>query len=141
MGVIFLLSAQPSLDSGLGAIDLIGRKLVHFAEYALLCFLWWRAFATMTNPRRAALAAFLVASGYAATDELHQALVEGRAGQFFEDGGAAYPEPASWPPYLAAEAHLYYVNRFPSDLHPVGTPNVNFLTFLRAALAGHVAVA
>jgi VanZ family protein len=80
MGVIFLLSAQPSLDSGLGAIDLIGRKLVHFAEYALLCFLWWRAFATMTNPRRAALAAFLVASGYAATDELHQAFVEGRTG-------------------------------------------------------------
>jgi VanZ family protein len=80
MGVIFFFSAQPSLDSGLGAVDLVGRKLVHFAEYALLCFLWWRAFATITGPGRAALAAFLVASGYAATDELHQALVEGRTG-------------------------------------------------------------
>jgi VanZ family protein len=80
MGVIFFFSAQPSLDSGLGAVDLVGRKLVHFAEYALLCFLWWRAFATVTGPGRAALAAFLVASGYAATDELHQALVEGRTG-------------------------------------------------------------
>jgi VanZ family protein len=80
MGVIFFLSAQPSLDSGLGVVDLVGRKLVHFAEYALLCFLWWRAFATITDPGRAALAAFLVASAYAATDELHQTLVEGRVG-------------------------------------------------------------
>jgi VanZ family protein len=80
MGVIFFFSAQPSLDSGLGVVDLIGRKLVHFLEYALLCFLWWRGFATVTGPGRAALAAFLVASGYAATDELHQAMVEGRTG-------------------------------------------------------------
>jgi VanZ family protein len=80
MGVIFFLSAQPSLDSGLGAVDLVGRKVLHFAEYALLCFLWWRAFATVTDSGRAALAAFLVTSGYAATDEVHQAFVEGRTG-------------------------------------------------------------
>jgi VanZ family protein len=80
MGVIFFFSAQPSLDSGLGVIDLVARKVVHFAEYALLCFLWWRAFARVTDPSRAALAAFLITSGYAATDELHQTLVEGRSG-------------------------------------------------------------
>jgi VanZ family protein len=80
MGVIFAVSAQPSLDSGLGVIDLIGRKLIHFAEYALLCFLWWRALATVTTPRRAALYAFLIASGYAVTDEFHQSFVEGRHG-------------------------------------------------------------
>jgi VanZ family protein len=80
MGAIFYLSAQPSLDSGLGVVDLVARKLLHFAGYALLCFLWWRAFVTVTTPGRAAFAAFLVASGYAATDELHQAMVEGRAG-------------------------------------------------------------
>jgi VanZ family protein len=80
MGAIFVLSDQPSLDSGLGAIDLIGRKLIHFAEYALLCFLWWRALVTVTSPGRAALFAFLLASGYAATDEYHQSLVEGRHG-------------------------------------------------------------
>jgi VanZ like family len=80
MGVIFFFSAQPSLDSGLGVIDLVGRKLVHFAEYALLCFLWWRAFATVTDPSRAAIAAFVVASAYAVTDEVHQAFVEGRSG-------------------------------------------------------------
>jgi VanZ family protein len=80
MGVIFAFSAQPSLDSGLGVIDLIGRKLIHFAEYALLCFLWWRPLTTVTTPRRAALYAFLIASGYAVTDEFHQSFIEGRHG-------------------------------------------------------------
>ena len=93
MGVIFALSAQPSLDSGLGVIDLIGRKLIHFGEYALLCFLWWRALASVTTPRRAALLAFLIASAYAATDELHQTFVEGRHGNavdwLIDSAGAA----------------------------------------------------
>jgi VanZ family protein len=80
MGVIFAVSAQPSLDSGLGLIDHIGRKLIHFGEYALLCFLWWRALRNVTNPRRAALLAFVLASGYAITDEFHQTFVEGRHG-------------------------------------------------------------
>ena len=80
MGVIFFFSAQPSLDSGFGVIDLVARKVLHFAVYALLCFLWWRALATVTDPGRAALAAFLIASGYAVTDEFHQTVVEGRTG-------------------------------------------------------------
>jgi VanZ family protein len=80
MGLIFFFSAQPSLDSGLGLVDLIGRKLIHFAEYALLCFLWWRALVTVTSPGRAALWAFLLASGYAITDEFHQTFVDGRHG-------------------------------------------------------------
>jgi VanZ family protein len=84
MGVIFAFSAQPSLDSGLGVIDLVGRKLIHFAEYALLCFLWWRALASVTDSRRAALWAFLIASGYAVTDEFHQSFVDGRHGNVFD---------------------------------------------------------
>jgi VanZ family protein len=80
MGAIFFFSDQPSLDSGLGLIDTVGRKLIHFAEYALLCFLWWRALVTVTTPGRAALFAFLLASGYAATDEYHQSFIEGRHG-------------------------------------------------------------
>ena len=81
MGVIFFLSAQPSLDSGLGWVDDVGRKLVHFASYGLLCFLWWRLLrhAGMDGPR-AALVAFTVSSLYAASDELHQSFVEGRHG-------------------------------------------------------------
>jgi VanZ like family len=93
MGVIYAFSAQPSLDSGLGLIDLIGRKLLHFAEYALLCFLWWRPLATVTSPRSAALYAFLIASGYAITDEFHQSFVEGRHGNvvdwLIDSAGAA----------------------------------------------------
>ena len=80
MAVIFFLSAQPSLDSGLGLIDQIGRKVIHLAEYALLCLLWWRALTTSTNRRRAALLAFVIASAYAVTDEYHQTFVEGRHG-------------------------------------------------------------
>lgn len=93
MGVIFAFSAQPSLDSGLGLADLIGRKLIHLAEYALLCFLWWRALASVTDARRAALVAFLIASGYAVTDELHQTFVDGRHGNpvdwLIDSAGAA----------------------------------------------------
>ena len=80
MAVIFVFSAQPDLNSGLGAIDTIGRKLVHFLQYALLAFLWWRAFRTRLDDRRAALAAFAVTVLYAATDEYHQTFVEGRSG-------------------------------------------------------------
>ena len=81
MAVIFFFSAQPSLDSGLGVADLIGRKLVHFAEYGLLALLWWRALRTVMPAHTAAVAAFAIASGYAVTDELHQTLVSGRSGR------------------------------------------------------------
>jgi VanZ like family len=78
MALIFALSAQPDLSSGLGVADLVGRKVVHFLEYALLAFLWWRALRTRIRGRHAALAAFLLASLYAATDEWHQSFVAGR---------------------------------------------------------------
>ncbi|HEX2232451.1 MAG TPA: VanZ family protein [Thermoleophilaceae bacterium] len=80
MAVIFFFSAQPDLNSGLGLLDTIGRKLIHFAEYALLAVLWWRALRTKLDDRRAALAGFVVTALYAATDEFHQSFVEGRAG-------------------------------------------------------------
>jgi VanZ family protein len=80
MGLIFFLSAQPDLSSGLGALDLIARKIVHAAEFALLAFLLWRAFRT-TMSRAAALAlSFLLTVAYAASDEYHQTFVAGRDG-------------------------------------------------------------
>jgi VanZ family protein len=78
MAVIFVLSAQPDLNSGLGTIDLIGRKLIHATEYALLCFLWWRALRTIATPRAAIVLALGIAIGYAGTDEFHQHYVQGR---------------------------------------------------------------
>src|SRR4051794_28999304 len=80
MGVIFALSAQPDLNSGLGTIDLVGRKIIHMTEYALLCFLWWRALRTVTRPSRAIALAFALAVAYSVTDELHQRSVHGRHG-------------------------------------------------------------
>ena len=93
MAVIYFLSAQPDLDSGLGTIDLIGRKVIHFCEYGLLCFLWWRVLRTRASPPRAALAALVIASLYAASDEYHQSFVDGRNGSpldwLIDSAGAA----------------------------------------------------
>ena len=80
MAVIFALSAQPSLNSGLGEIDKVGRKFVHAGEYALLCGLWWRALRTRLDARTALVGAFAIAVSYSATDELHQHFVSGRHG-------------------------------------------------------------
>lgn len=80
MVVIFALSAQPDLSSGLGTADLILRKIAHMAEYGLLVFLWWRALRTRTAGRVAVAAAFAIGLVYAASDELHQSFVEGRHG-------------------------------------------------------------
>jgi VanZ family protein len=71
MAVIFVLSAQPDLNSGLGTVDLIGRKIIHATEYGLLTFLWWRALKSIPL-------AFTIAVAYACTDEFHQHFVHGR---------------------------------------------------------------
>ena len=78
MAVIFFFSAQPNLNSGLGWIDHVGRKIVHASEYALLCFLWWRALRTRVQWRSALALAWAVAVLYAITDEYHQRSVAGR---------------------------------------------------------------
>jgi len=80
MALIYSLSAQPDLSSGLGTIDLIARKTVHAAEYGLLCFLWWRALRTTRASAAALPLAVFVCVTYAATDEYHQSFVEGRHG-------------------------------------------------------------
>ena len=67
MAVIYVLSAQPDLNSGLGPVDFALRKVVHMAEYGLLWFLWLRAL----DGDRPLLAA---------ADEWHQTFVEGRRG-------------------------------------------------------------
>jgi VanZ family protein len=75
MGLIFFLSAQPDLNSGLGTWDTVLRKLAHMAEFGLLWFLWWRALGYGNHFGPA-----LIAVAYAITDELHQTTVEGRVG-------------------------------------------------------------
>jgi VanZ family protein len=80
MAVIWFFSSQPDLSSGLGVLDLIGRKLIHAAEYGLLCFLWFRALESRMATRPALATAFLIAAGYGAIDEYHQTFVAGRTG-------------------------------------------------------------
>lgn len=75
MGLIFLLSAQPDLSSGLGTWDTVLRKLAHMAEYGLLWFLWWRALGH-GHPGPAIAITLL----WAASDEYHQSFVGGRHG-------------------------------------------------------------
>ena len=80
MAVIYVLSDQPNLSSGLGLIDLIGRKLVHAGEFALLCWLWIRALRPHVGQRAALALALAVTLAYAISDEYHQTFVDGRSG-------------------------------------------------------------
>ena len=75
MGLIFFLSAQPDLNSGLGVWDTIGRKFVHFAIYGVLWWLWDRAL-----DHRYPLIAAAITVAYAVSDEYHQTFVDGRVG-------------------------------------------------------------
>jgi VanZ family protein len=78
MALIFALSAQSDLNSGLGALDLIGRKIVHASSYALLTWLWFRALrGTVPRPM---LSAVVISVLYAISDEYHQHFVHGRHG-------------------------------------------------------------
>ena len=72
-GLIFTLSSIPDLGTGLGDWDLLLRKLAHAAEFAVLGVLFLRAV------ERPALA-FLLASAYTVSDEIHQIFVPGRLG-------------------------------------------------------------
>ena len=75
MGVIFWLSAQPDLSSGLGAWDTVLRKAAHMLEYGVLWLLWRRALGSGSSALAAA-----IAIAYAVSDEYHQSFVEGRVG-------------------------------------------------------------
>jgi VanZ family protein len=74
--VIFALSSVPSLSSGLGAWDVVLRKLAHLTEYAVLGALLARALPE--------LAAQWLGTAYAAADELHQHFVPGRHGALLD---------------------------------------------------------
>lgn len=80
MGLIFFLSAQSDLDTGLGTIDFIARKIGHATIFGALCGLWYWAFRSRLGPAPALIAATAVAVAYAGSDEFHQGFVAGRTG-------------------------------------------------------------
>jgi hypothetical protein len=79
MGLIWFLSSQPDLTTGLGLADLIGRKVVHAITFGLLALLWWRALRERL-PAVALPVAAAIALAYGAVDEYHQTFVAGRTG-------------------------------------------------------------
>jgi VanZ family protein len=80
MALIFYLSAQPGLDSGLG-FDYALRKLAHMTIFAAL----WLTVARALRWRRPLLAT-AIALAYAVSDEVHQSFVTDRHGSLTDVG-------------------------------------------------------
>ena len=76
---IFYLSGIPDLKTGL-EFDFILRKILHIAEYLILVYLLYRAFAGSFNINTVRLFIYPAALSflYAISDELHQSFVPGR---------------------------------------------------------------
>ena len=77
-GLIFWFSAQPNLRiASDNSLDFVVRKAGHMFVFGVLAVLCWRAFRD-AGASLAPLLAWVLASGYAATDEFHQAFTSGR---------------------------------------------------------------
>ncbi|OWK27258.1 MAG: hypothetical protein US76_00970 [Parcubacteria group bacterium GW2011_GWA2_38_13b] len=87
MGVIFYLSGQPDLSSGLPHFyDWVLRKAAHITEYFILTFLLARALSRNFNPKKALLLSAIIALTYAFSDEYHQTFIYGRLGSIKDIG-------------------------------------------------------
>ncbi|HKY70291.1 MAG TPA: VanZ family protein [Nitrospira sp.] len=80
MALIFYLSSLPHPDEQLPKIlfEKLGDKLLHIIEYAVLGFLFYRAFRRAAGSyavEYAVVLAIAASSMYGATDEMHQAFV------------------------------------------------------------------
>lgn len=61
------------------SITFVVRKAAHMTEYAILAILWCTTLGTLgVRGKKRVLTAFLIAFGYACTDEFHQRFVPGR---------------------------------------------------------------
>jgi len=87
MSLIFFLSSFHKLQaSPVGWQDFVIRKLAHFCEYAILCFLCYRGLknTTKVSLAKGLLLAFFMAVLYALSDEYHQTFINGRTGRSFD---------------------------------------------------------
>jgi VanZ family protein len=76
MALIFFLSAQSQLPSPDDPwLDFVFKKSAHFAAYAILAFLFWRA---LPSSGRVWIWSWLLTVLYACSDEIHQSFVENR---------------------------------------------------------------
>ncbi len=82
MGLIFYLSGQPFLSSGFTPKeDFILRKIAHIGEFAILAFLFYRAFKNHKIFSNPIFWSAIFSILYAVSDEVHQLFVLGRAGK------------------------------------------------------------
>lgn len=107
--VIYYFSAQPSLTTTWGLWDFILRKAAHFTEFAILCFLLWRAIKKGGASRQTAvLPAAMLSLLYAFSDEFHQRFVTGRTSSIrdvgFDLAGILAASLTIW--YLLRRRHL-----------------------------------
>ena len=87
MGAIFFVSAQATVPSVPGRWDLILKKLMHFAAYGALTYLYLRAMRESVSrdaPIRIISAGLALL--YALGDEYHQTFVPGRNGTLVDVG-------------------------------------------------------
>ena len=77
---------QSEMEAYADRIDYPVRKLAHMTEYGILCLLACAfVHGYSGNWKVCGISAVAVAALYAATDEIHQLFVPGRAGRFPED--------------------------------------------------------
>jgi VanZ family protein len=89
MALIFYLSSLPHPDEDLPKVlfEILGDKMLHVIEYAVLAVLCYRAFRRAAGPSAAEYAVVLaiaMASVYGATDEVHQAFVPFRTATWLD---------------------------------------------------------
>jgi VanZ family protein len=85
MGLIFFVSAQPSLPSVPGRWDLLLKKGMHMAAYGILTALYLRALrGPGCDDTVIRLASVVLAVAYALSDEYHQTFVPGRNGTWVD---------------------------------------------------------
>lgn len=79
-GLIFFLSHQPDLSSGLSEKwNFFLSKSAHFLEYAILAFLLSQALqGHQLSKKKILILAAILAIGYAFSDEYHQSFILGR---------------------------------------------------------------
>jgi VanZ family protein len=84
--LIFTLSSMPNLKSDLPSDwDLILRKMAHAFEYMMFAFLFLRAFSASGKISWIDVCSAMILVGlFAVSDEIHQSVVAGRHGSFWD---------------------------------------------------------
>ncbi len=85
MGLIFLLSSQPTLPSAPGGWDVLLKKAGHALVYGVLAWLYQRALRRhFSTPVTLRIVGIGLALAYALSDEYHQTFVAGRNGNLVD---------------------------------------------------------